>query len=158
MYMGFPENRAREMATRGGDEWIERNRNAIDLLPNVTIIRWEDWRKKPEWPKAVEETNRLYNEDSEFRRIVDETALIFWERKSPRVEADKEKSLEHSRRYILEEVAFALISSFQNIADIYPGTFPPIFDYMRSKNIPAPVSMTSVTFRRRPGMKSAVGL
>ena len=147
--MNISSKQAHSMALANGDAWIERNRNAIESLPNVSIVRWDDWRKGAYWDYAVERANHLYEGDLDFRDIVDGTAQKFISKRDFNSQAELENATLYSKRYIMEEVAFALVSSFDDVADIYPGTYLPAFDYMRDNGIPAPQSMTSVSFKRK---------
>ena len=121
----------------------------INMLPNLKIMRWDDWRQKPEWPQALQQIEELYKTDTNFKKIVDQTAQSFWERKDLKVNSAQNDFIQASKKYILEEAVYALISSFDDVADIYPGSYLPVFDYMRDKGLPAPQSMTTVSFKRR---------
>lgn len=146
---GIHPIQAQKMALINGKGWLERNNNAIRLLPKPTIIHWDKWLSHPEWEQATQTIEGAYHHNPTFKKIADETAESFLKRRE--FHSNKELKIAHdySLRYILEEAAFAQISSYQDVADIYPGTFPPIFDYMREIGMTAPVSMTSIGFKRR---------
>ncbi len=148
-FMGIEKGRAYKMALSAGDAWINRNQEALNMLPNLTITRWDDWRQKPEWANAVKEIENLYNTDQEFKSVVDQTAQSFWDKKELKANSVQNDFVRASKKYILEEAVYALISSFDNVADIYPGSYLPVFDYMRDRGLPAPQSMTTVSFKRR---------
>jgi tRNA-dependent cyclodipeptide synthase len=146
---GIEPKQAHKMAIANGDAWIERNRQSIESLPNVQIIRWDDWRQGAYWDYALDKARKLYENDKKFQSICRDTAHSFISKRTFANEQDQKRALDYSTRYIMEEVAFSLVSSFDDVADIYPGTFPPIFDYMRENGIPSPVSMTKLSFKRR---------
>jgi len=146
---GIVPKQAHKMAIANGDAWIDRNQQAIATLPDVQIVRWDDWRQGAYWDYALDRAKKLYDSDKKFQSICKDTANSFISKRTFKNDVDHQRALEYSARYIMEEVAFSLVSSFDDVADIYPGTFPPIFDYMREKGISSPVSMTKLSFKRR---------
>lgn len=143
-----------------GDEWIERNKQALSILPNLKIIRWDDWKKEKEWDDGLEASLHAYRHDPNFSKLIDSKALEFWNRRSKRdnlSETLKDDFLSSSRNYMLEEVAVGVVmAKDKSVADIYPGTILPAFDYFRDVGLPAPVSMTTIGFSKRKEEMSLV--
>ena len=153
-FSNIPADKAYNMSLAAGDAWIERNRVALNMLPNLEIVRWDEWLSNPEFGSAKKRVLELYKTDNDFRSYFDTFCEEVWNRKKTKDEQLKEKFIFYSKRYFLEEVAVIFISSFDNIADIYPGSFPKLFDYLRDNDMPAPKSMTTIGFRKQKTSKS----
>lgn len=146
---GLSPQSAHRMALANGNQWLDRNQGTIDCLPDYTVTRWDDWRDRTDWAAAHDTIMALYNNDPNFKRVADTTAHDFLARRTFANDTARGLAYEQSLKYILEEATFALVSSDPKIAEIYPGTFPPIFDYMRDHGLNAPQSMTGIAFKRR---------
>lgn len=106
-------------AKEAGSAWIERNKNIISTLPDVEIIRWDQWLDHPDFADKHAEVKNLYKKDPAFREAVDLEAMTFAVRqKSNNMGA----SIERSQLYLLEECAVFQIMFRTPAADIYPGS------------------------------------
>lgn len=152
VYLGYTPFQAFDEAIQAGNEWLERNTQALSLVKNASMTRWEDWKKNSEWPECWKKTLNLYEDDESFIDLVDKGAELFWDRRKGKEgypEGRKPDFIYASKQYILEEVAVSMIMSSNDIAEIYPGSFPIPLYYLRDKKIPAPLSMTSIAFTKK---------
>ncbi len=106
-------------AEAAGREWIERNIDAIRVLPSFNIVRWNSWLTHPDFEVNLANMERAYCEDSSFRREVDTEAETFWRRRG---EGDKATFCRRSVAYLLEECAAFTIMFRTPAADIYSGS------------------------------------
>lgn len=116
-----------DAARRAGDEWIARNRQAIALMPNCRIRRWEDFRAFQEYADVFGQVMHGYGTYSGFRTAVDSVVSMMWARKSRTLtdtsEAVRARFFASSREYILEELAVAALMSKEYPAvELYPGS------------------------------------
>lgn len=135
-----------------GDDWLQRNGDVIKTLPKLKITRWNDWKQDTAYDRAVKMTALLYKNDDGFKTLIDLKAHYIWEKKNNnRAFQDEIKThfITASTAYMLEEVAVTQVMSTPDIAEIYPGSFLPAFDYMRNSGLNTPKSMTSLGFARR---------
>jgi tRNA-dependent cyclodipeptide synthase len=122
------ENEAFELSARRGSEWIERNKPIISGIQNVEVIRWEDWKARPEYPRGFLQTEWLYNNNTEFQKSIDDNVEEILSRrrtKDPQTYANdnNQEFSALSRKYLLEELAtFSLMYESEVAIDIYPGT------------------------------------
>lgn len=117
---GADEKTAHAISKEKGDAWLERN---AQYLKGVTITRWDDWKELPKYIKVHQQVLDLYKDNLSFQQSVRQGCEEFWIRQSY-PEAEKEKFLDHSTIYLLEETAvFAL--AYNNLGGIsaYPGNF-----------------------------------
>ncbi len=158
VYHGYSPFTAFDKALAAGEEWMDRNKEALSFLPNANITRWENWKKDVSWPSLMEKTNQMYGTDPRFYKLVEESVEAFWERRRGKEgypEERKNDFFSASRNYILEEIAVSMIMSADDIAEIYPGTFPLPLYYLRENNIPAPLSMTTIAFMKKKSKNTA---
>jgi len=147
-FLGLSPFSAFSLSLKKGDEWLERNSRALSLI-NPQITRWEDWKKDPRWYEIKNDTDKLYNSDLAFRIIINDSVESIWQRRSSKTFIPLEEKplfFKTCEKYLLEEVAVSAIMSSDNIAEIYPGSFPRPLYYLRDKNMPAPRSMTEIGF------------
>jgi len=109
---GMPKAEAHEFTLRRGSLWIERNKKALIEIAQVTgfeITRWDHWIELPEFPEAYERVCSLYQDNLEFRRIIDA--------------AVRPGKREASLRYLLEETAQQglICAAHPNSVVLYPG-------------------------------------
>lgn len=152
IYHGYTPFAAFDKSLALGKEWLDRNSPALQLISSLKITHWEDWKANREWPTALEKTRHLYAHDQIFFDLVEKSAELFWERRRGKEgypENKKDAFYTASRNYILEEIAVSMVMSANDIAEIYPGTFPLPLYHLRLNNISAPVSMTSIAFTKK---------
>lgn len=158
MYHGYSPFAAFDKALQNGKEWLERNKAALQLIPDAKITHWETWKKNPDWDQAQSKTSYLYENDQIFCDLVEKSVEEFWKRRQGKdgyTEDRKDDFFLASRNYILEEIAVSMIMSQPDIAEIYPGTFPLPLYHLRDIGISAPSSMTTIAFMKRGSIKIA---
>lgn len=117
---GCSEKEAYLRAKSLGDEWIERN---TDYLDNISVIRWDEWKCRPDYENTHNRIIAFYNENLSFRSALQGASLEFWNRKQYSTFA-KEEFLKQSEQYLLEETAvFAVAYKELGGISAYPGTF-----------------------------------
>lgn len=154
--MGIDSKNAYRMALAAGNQWIDRNSRTIETIQNAEIIRWNQWLYHPDWKNAEQVIDCLKESDHQFVSILNDTVNAFWERKKNKSESLKSTFEYYSKKYLLEESVCSVLASDKNIVDIYPGTFLPLFSYMRQKQIPTLQNMTRVNFKRRKPQQNQV--
>lgn len=121
------ETDALAASRRLGDEWLDRHRNALALLGNVEVLRWDDALAHPETGEALEVVRNLYVGSPDFRAAIDRTVDRFWSRNHS--QNDTYSALrrgwfeEHSRTFLLEELAvFSWLCKRPGV-DAYAGSW-----------------------------------
>lgn len=145
-------------ATRKGDEWLERNQEAIK---GMEITRWHDWLSNPAYPANRAAVDALYDNNLRFRDHIDNTVEGFWwRRNAPTGFNERFKKL--SREFLLEETA-VFATSYKELGGIsaYPGSFLETWEMFVNESIDgAPEGLKNahwmrLQFRRRPqGMEA----
>ncbi len=111
-----------------GQEWVKRNLSIIETAKTAQIVRWDEWKTKPKYPKGFLQTEWLYQNNNEFKQAIDDNVVAIWERRQKHDAAlynpeRFEEFVSLSRRYLIEEMAtFALMYAEEKAIDIYPGT------------------------------------
>jgi hypothetical protein len=124
----------------------------IAALPQLSMSRWESWKNHDQYLPALERTLRLYDSHPAFHRAVEESVAGAWARKrgQPGHEESRFEGFARlSRQYVLEEVAVGMVMAKDRVADIYPGSYLPVWDVLREAGEPALQSLTRVDFKRR---------
>lgn len=105
-----------------GDQWIARNSEALALLPNCDIQRWEMWLSHPEYPRALAQMVELYKTIPSLKAELNRTVDSFLARNTQSKHSLSD--LRHkSLSYLLEEAAVAILQNeAEQAVDIYPGT------------------------------------
>lgn len=111
-----------------GNKWIEDNYDALSLLPNLKITRWDDWLNHEGFAKNHQEIIYMYDHSREFRRAVNIKIYNIWHKWNERASEDypshkKAKFFSSSLNLILEELALFPIMFEKEAVDIYAGTW-----------------------------------
>lgn len=101
-----------QLSNRLGVEWIERNRNILDLLtiPHE-IFRWDEYLLREDFPAHKQKVNELYQNDMEFRASMEYTVNEFLTRfqKRQKIPLDEAMIRQASFDYLLEECAIIML-------------------------------------------------
>lgn len=126
---------AHQRATAMGDYWLKKNYNAIDILPNKIVTRWNDWLDDLAYAATRDIIQAEFETNSDFRSAVEAKALEFTVRQFGLSNPD---AINVSVKYILEELAaFALMFSSERAIDVYPGSwFMDIIKILAVSNTP----------------------
>ncbi len=131
----YDQERAYEISLAQGDYWLYQNKEALDVLPNKTVTRWNDWLNHPEFKASHDVLKSLYENREDVRNAINKKAEDFSKRHmgSLAKEFSSERLMKTSVSYILEEVAaFSLMFRTIKAIDIYPGEwFRDIFDVLK---------------------------
>lgn len=149
---GLDLQTAFDMARVKGDEWLERNREAIEGLE---ITRWDDWLAHPHYAANHQAVLSLYESNKTFLQHIDQTIEVFRERRQPANE-DGERFTALSRQFLLEETA-VFATAYKDLGGIsaYPGSFLETWQIFINQEIEgAPEGLknahwTRLQFRRR---------
>jgi len=124
---------AHDRSLKMGDSWLKENASSINLLPNKSITRWDDWLSHKNFKSTFEILMALYETNPEVQQAIQEKAAEFTRRHG----GDPFNLLavnffQASVDYILEEVAvFACMFCDNHAVDVYPGSwFKEIFDVL----------------------------
>ena len=114
---------AATLAHNAGEEWLNRNRNAITLsttlFEKVSIVRWNFWIERKDHKLIEEEFRSLSGTDPEFAKSLEaEVSKYFLKSKRTDQKERREKSLD----FLLEEIAVSELSARDYLTnEIYPG-------------------------------------
>lgn len=147
---GIPEDKAKAMCLGAGNEWLQRNAEALSLLSNHVVHRWDQWLSDPRFASTHEQIRVLYKAHEGFRGDIDRTAAGFLGRQEAMTQECWDSHLSHSIAFLLEEAAiFAIQQQTTPAVDVYPGTFMKIFDRFKREAIPgAPAGLDQRLFTR----------
>lgn len=133
------EDFALHKSIKEGDKWLERNSKALNLLKNKTIIRWDDYRLRPEFEEKLKLVNNHYNNNERFKTGVNKQATNMFCRQyidKPAEGAFFEKLTTLSVKYILEETAISsIIETEIKSINVYPGTFAQVWDQFKENPV-----------------------
>lgn len=136
-YFNQEDKISRELAQLQGNEWLLRNKTALDQLDNVTIKRWDDYLLHPTFQAKRQLIDDLYKNDKKFKQAVHKSVNVFL-RRSRNIdiyrmndEAIKNNlTVQKSLEYIKEECA-VLLQFFDmektSAYMLYPNNTPGIF-------------------------------
>jgi tRNA-dependent cyclodipeptide synthase len=133
-----PEDAHAESA-RLGEQWLIRNRTAIQLLKNPQILRWDEVLQEPRTERALAKLRQHVGSSDQFRSALVSTTNALWlrnEGKSPIFTApNRECFHRQSREFLLEELAvFAWLCQGDGL-DVYPGSWMEnIFQALRTES------------------------
>ena len=155
---GMDKQRASAVAALEGTAWIERNEAILaDLHAPHSFTRWDDWLARPEFEPTREAIVGFAKTDAGFSAALEADAHALSERKRKRGEdtAGFDRLVEHSRAYVIEELAvFAIQAKSTPAAEVYPGSNLASSQYLVGKKLPeliAPLAeryFTRVDFAR----------
>ena len=95
---------------KAGDEWIERNIQPISSMSIPYVIsRWDEWIKNNRFKFYYQKVLYLYNEDPNYKEIVDQVANEFINRKRLFEHENHMHSFNCCINYLLEESAVACL-------------------------------------------------
>ena len=104
-----------------GNYWLQKNQNAINLLPNKIVTRWNDWFYDPAYAGARNIIQMQFETNERLRATVETKALEF---SSRHFGLSNPQAVQVSVNYILEELAaFSLMFSRERAIDVYPGSW-----------------------------------
>lgn len=111
-----------------GDEWIKDNKEALDLLPDLTITRWNDWLSHEDYSRYHQEMWNRYETEKSFRRDVNIRIYSLWHKwhnREPEAYPVEKKGqfFDNSLNLLIEELAIFPIMFRQDAIDIYAGSW-----------------------------------
>lgn len=126
-FEGMSQDDAFRRAQSLGDRWITNHGPKVMTLPSAELHRWEHWRSRPDFMKAMVQTRSLFATNAEFRDAIAANIKDFWMRRKRRGGlSDDHRFSEFARlseQYLLEETAvFSLMFKDKQAVDIYPGS------------------------------------
>lgn len=113
---GVGMKEAHEIALIGGHQWMERNKKAIESVPQRIVTLWDDWLAHPEYAASRRELNELHAKDQVLQEAVAAKAFRFCKSHDPVVMAT-------STEFLLEEIAAIAIMLRTPAADFYAGSW-----------------------------------
>ncbi len=122
------ESFALELAMAEGDDWIDRNEAIFSTLKSYKIHRLNELKCHSEFIKLHSDFKALFLDDSTFQTLIKQDIDSMWARRVKynklQPEASFDDFFEHSKNYILEELAIMdiFIAMFPGV-EAYPGTF-----------------------------------
>lgn len=119
------EEEASAEAIEEGDEWINRNRKALDKIRCTKIYtQWQERLDTPEFTETHKALLAYYDENPEFQEAVATDALSLERRRKDRRENVPDSFIGHSIDYLLEEMAVFAMQTAKNLfaLEVYPGS------------------------------------
>ncbi|MCL2469682.1 MAG: tRNA-dependent cyclodipeptide synthase [Alphaproteobacteria bacterium] len=135
---GEDEERASYMALLAGTSWMERNESILSgLQPKWSFTRWADWFGTDEFHEIHVAILRLEADDPAFKEKLNLDASSLARRKKLRDELIPKDLVQHSYKFVTEELAvFAMQSRHFPAAEVCPGTSLDAVKYLYGKNLP----------------------
>lgn len=123
---GSSEEEASAEAIEEGDEWINRNKKALDKIQcTKSYTQWQEWLDTPKFKETHKALLAYYDENSEFQEAVAADALSLERRRKERGKNVPDSFIGHSIDYLLEEMTvFAMQTAKKNLfaLEVYPGS------------------------------------
>lgn len=128
---GLSETEAWEKAKILGNEWLIRNRLALQKIQiPYEISRWETWLQHPKYQKQADYIEHLYNYDEQFNSLVYQSVHPFAARNAKN-HPDFKFILQKSIEYIKEECTVMPLWVEKEINyELYPGKRNPAMEYV----------------------------
>ncbi len=122
-----------------GDNWLSANREILaDLQIPSELVRWDRWRRHPDFAITLKIFEHLYFTDPHFKSVIDAEIAEFADRRSKTHGPEAMENIrENSRRFILEELAgYTLFyRKYPHTAKIYPGRPTAAFSALHRKEV-----------------------
>lgn len=138
MIDNITEEEAMKKARYHGDRWLDRHGFLLERL-NIPhhVIRWDNWRTKPEFKSTLNKFQKAYDESQPLKAAVHSDVSRFYERRGKSIGHIKPIELKHSVDYLLEELACHSIM-YENLhaANVYPGREQDCYKLVRSGKVP----------------------
>ena len=125
---------AEKLSLEIGNEWIKKNLDPIrELAIPIRVLRWNEWRQKPEYSMVHTQLVKLFNEDDDCKSIFIESSQKYLERKKlVGLEHAEQRSLE----YLIEECSvIRLWALYGYNLELYPSDRSPVVSCMFDKLI-----------------------
>ncbi len=129
---------AYNLSNKLGEEWIERNKIALESISiSYDVFRWDEWLNKEDYQKYQDIIQDSYANDLEFKSAMDITVENFTSRfqKRQQIPLDVQTIKSASLKYLIEECAIIMLmwQSRKYNYIIYPGTILPVLDKTHKK-------------------------
>ncbi len=120
MAEGLPPDEALDRANAMGAAWLARHQALIDASPvKPDVIRWSAWYRHADYAATLAGFERAHAIDPVLREAVHDDSVDFYRRRS---RPPSLPELEHSRNYLLEELAvITLQARALPSVKLYPG-------------------------------------
>jgi tRNA-dependent cyclodipeptide synthase len=136
---GMSMEYAAGLAERRGTAWIGRNEELLATLPGpARIVRWNYWLEHPDFAATRDRFEALYQTSPVFQQAVERDAAAFIARRTVPSAAQRDRMLDNSRNFIVEEAAAhtLLAREFGPLAKIYPGHSLETLALLRARAVP----------------------
>lgn len=122
-----------ELVKNLGEMWIERNMQYISTLTiPYKISRWDEWLKQDKYQHYSNKVFELYNNDSNYKNIIEDIAHSFLSRHNYFNARDRQIAFDLSIQYLLEESAVACLWAEDDYKfDLYPSDLSTITAYTK---------------------------
>lgn len=122
------EEEAHYQALMIGDKWLSDNKEALSLISDLSITRWDDWLSHPDFPRNHNELWKRYKTNREFKRSINIRINYMWHRKnlnnSDRFSIERKAAyFSNSLNYLMEELALFPIMFEEKAIDVYAGSW-----------------------------------
>jgi len=120
---GMSEEEAFRFTRQRGDDWLERNKDSISLLPcSPIIVRWNDLLFLEEFFLVQAEFLKLAQTDQQLKSSIEEDVRSFCDRRANLSSEERARFEKCSKDFILEEMAgHTLLSRQYDYAVLYPS-------------------------------------
>ena len=121
-----------------GTAWIDRNKETLKQFSiPYNISRWDDWLKNSDYNNAKHKINTLYETNTIYKKALQNSAELFYQRSKQQKEqlVEKDIFISLSIKYIQEECAVLLLLQKTHCNCIlYPGSINDAF-YITYQNL-----------------------
>jgi len=121
---GMSETEAANVALAEGSLWLGRNEGILaEIKAEKTCTRWKDWLARPDFENVHQALLGYEQTDAAFADLIATDACSLAERKAKRGEPVPDGFVDHSQKYVEEEMTvFAMQAAELPAAEVYPGT------------------------------------
>lgn len=123
------------LARSSGDAWLLRNADALRLLPEARMVRWDNLLADPRYAPALSRLQALSKQESAFAAAIDATVEAFWRRNAERLGSVRRGRFDaSSKAFLLEELAVFTFLCADAGLDAYAGSWlEGIFTVLRAE-------------------------
>lgn len=127
IFDGLKDDAAVKVAKEAGDSFVLKTSEMFQQFPTekIRLTRWKPCLDSAKYKKSKAIMDELFASDSDFRASVEKDASSFMRRQTRRnqtLAVSREKAIELSCQYLLEEIAvFSALSEQGWKVELYPG-------------------------------------
>ena len=170
MALNNPEHTAEDFLASSrfeGERWLERNRTYYENLPNLKILRWDQWLMHPQYHSTSNHIQKLFVQDLAVQEAFNQTIRIFLQRYTQRLSPESRAQFDLTRAYqlcfdyLIEEcTAMCLWPELECHYEVYPSPRNVAMAYIHQHCVlpkhPKLLHAVAIKFKQRKQFKPQV--